>query len=128
MSETLLALGSFRFSMRTAAYHTLRQSHQYRWPAQERLNTAPARQFVGLGEHTLDLEGTVYPHASGAQSLDQLKALAEQGVPLWLVDGMGYVWGQYVILSFQTGHSHLLPDGRPRKQTFQLQLGFYGED
>ena len=44
-----------------------------------------------------------------------------------LADGLGFVWGRYVVLSLQEGRSLFLPDGRPRKQTFTLQLSHYGE-
>ena len=50
MRETMMALGSYRFSIDSAAYQELKHSQAYRWQAQERLQRRPAMQFVGAGE------------------------------------------------------------------------------
>ncbi len=128
MSDILMALGSFRFAMDTAAFQTLQRTHVYRWPAQARLVDRPTRQFVGAGDETIAMNGIVYPTlAGGLGQLEQLREMAGRGVPMILVDGLGFVWGRYVVLSLQEGRSFFLPDGRPRKQTFTLQLSHYGE-
>ena len=129
MSDTLLGLGRFRFGISTAAYHRLQQSYAYRWPSQARLLAEPGHQFVGAGVETLSLDGVIYPHMGpGVDQVAQLHALAGQGEPLLLVDGVGYVWGRYVIVSLHSEQQFFLQDGRPRKQTFQLSLSHYGED
>jgi phage protein U len=73
MNETLLALGTYRFSIDTAAYQTLKRRQSYRWQSQERLLRSPAQQFVGLGDDTITLAGVIYPHYRGG--LGQLNDL-----------------------------------------------------
>lgn len=132
MSEVLMALGEsptkFRFMMETAGYQTLKRNNTYRWSAQARLQDRPTRQFVGVGDESLDIEGIVYPNlAGGLGQIEQLREMANLGEPMILADGLGFVWGRYVVLSLQEGRTFLLADGRPRKQTFTLQLSHYGE-
>lgn len=128
MSDVLMALGQFRFAMETAAYQDLKRKNDYRWPAQARLADRPTRQFVGLGDESIDINGIVYPHlAGGLGQIEQLREMSGRGEPMILADGLGFVWGRYVVLSLQEGRSFLLPDGRPRKQTLTLQLSHYGE-
>lgn len=129
MSETMMALGSYRFSLTSASYQELRRSNAYRWLAQERFQRLPAQQFVGPGSETLDLKGIIYPHYQGGmKQLDVMRAQAGRGVPLLLVDGLGFIWSQWVILQVDETQTVMLTNGQPRKLEFQLRLARYGED
>lgn len=129
MSETMMALGGYRFSLNSAAYQELRRSNAYRWQAQERLQRLPAQQFVGPGSETLDLKGTIYPHYQGGmKQLDLMRSQAGRGEPLLLVDGIGLIWGRWVILQVDETQTVMLTNGQPRKLEFQLRLVRYGED
>ena len=129
MSETMMALGVYRFSLTSAAYQELRRSNAYRWQAQERLQRLPAQQFVGPGNETLDLKGTIYPHYQGGmKQLDLMRAQAGRGKPLLLIDGLGFIWGQWVILQVDETQTVMLTNGQPRKLEFQLRLVRYGDD
>ena len=128
MQQTLMALGDYRFAMNTAAYETLRRQQSYRWKPQQRLLQRPALQFTGLGEDIITLEGVVYPDlGAGFYQLANMREQANKGQPLLLVDGLGYVWGLWVIQRLTEQQTVLSPDGQPRKQTFQLQLAHYGQ-
>jgi phage protein U len=128
MSETLLALGDYRFSIDTAAYQTLKRRQSYRWQSQERLLRSPAQQFVGIGDDTITLAGVIYPHyRGGLGQLNNLRQQAETGEPLLLVDGLGFVWGRWVIVTIDETQSYLQSNGQALKQTFQLQLSYYGD-
>jgi phage protein U len=97
MNNILLVLGTYRFAIDTATYQTLKRHQSYRWQSQERLLRSPAQQFVGLGEDTITLSGVIYPHyRSGLDQLNDLRKQAGSGEPLLLIDGLGYVWGQWV--------------------------------
>ncbi|ETX03575.1 MAG: tail protein (plasmid) [Candidatus Entotheonella factor] len=129
MSQTMLALGDFRFAVDTAAYQTLQRTSAYRWPGQERLAREPALQFTGPGTETLTLDGVIYPaFRGGLGQLDAMREMAARGEPLLLVDGLGQVRGQWVITQIEESQSHFLPKGIPRKMTFTLSLQRYGED
>ena len=49
MLEVMMALGTYRFSLASAAYDSLSRSAAWRWPAQERIGAHPVRQYVGPG-------------------------------------------------------------------------------
>lgn len=129
MSETMMALGTYRFALDSAAFAEFKRSVSYRWQAQERLNRSPALQYSGLGLETIDISGVIYPHFRGG--LDQIKSMrseANKGVPLLLVDGLGFVWGKWVIAQVTEEQAVFLGNGQPLKQTFQVRLLRYGDD
>lgn len=129
MNDTMMALGDYRFSIDTAAYQELKRSQAFRWQAQERLQRSPAMQFIGAGDESIELGGVIYPHFKGGlKQLDAMRTEASKGQPLLLVDGLGFVWGQWVIIQIDEGQSFFQANGQPLKQTFQLRLVNYGED
>jgi phage protein U len=154
MLEVMLALGSYRFSLASAAYEHLTRTASWRWPAQDRLGGHPVRHYVGPGEQSMRLEGTVHPHykgllalpnllarvpalagalgavasinsalgrlnlglpglsgRSGSWQLEGMRADADSGAPLRLVDGRGRVWGYWVITDLEERESRHLADG-----------------
>lgn len=72
MLEVMMALGSYRFSLSTAAYERLSRQASWRWPAQDRIGAHPVRQYVGPGEQTIRVDGTIYPHYKGLLGLPNL--------------------------------------------------------
>ncbi|WP_429885387.1 phage tail protein [Geoalkalibacter halelectricus] len=129
MTETMMALGPYRFAASSAAYQSLRRSSEYRWPVQERLGSRPARQFVGVGNESINLVGVLYPHLPGGLlQLERMREVAGQGQPLRLTDGRGKDWGRWVIESIEETQAVFFADGTPRKIEFALQLAAYGED
>ena len=68
---------AFRFTVDAAAYAELARSTAWRWRRAERLGLPPARQYVGAGDDTLRLRGTIYPaERGGLGQLDALRAVA----------------------------------------------------
>lgn len=129
MAETMMGLGDYRFSVDTAAYQEFQRTTDYRWPKQERIGQAPARQFIGLGDDTITLTGVVYPtHRGGLGQLNSMRALAGQGVPQILVSGTGEVLGKFVIEGVDESGTIFFANGAPRRQSFTLKLGRYFED
>ncbi len=129
MSEIMMKLGDYKFSVSTAAYQSLQRVHNWRWKLQERINRKPAQQFLGPGEETIDLDGTIYPHFKGGLGqVNAMRAEADKGEPLILVDGLGVVWGKYCIKRIAESQTHLTQYGAARKIGFQMSLVEYGED
>lgn len=124
-----MSLGDYRFSVATAAYQSLRRAVEYRWPAQERVGRRPARQFTGIGNDTIEIEGVIYPHyRGGLYQVEQMREMAGQGKPQILTDGTGRVWGKWCIERIEETGSLCHADGTPRKIEFRVSLGHYGED
>jgi len=128
-ANVMMALGGYRFSLPTAAYDSLARTHRWRWGKQERIGRPPAFQFLGRGEETIQLQGRIYPYFKGG--LGQIRAMraeADKAVPLMLVDGLGAIWGKYVISELEETQRYFDKQGIPRRQDFSLKLLNYGDD
>lgn len=138
--DVLMTLGdgqtSFRFSVDTAAYQSLVRKTDWRWPAQDRLWSDPARQFTGRGSDEITLEGVVLPaYRGGLAQIDAMRALADAALrdgsgarPLSLVTGYGEVLGRWVITGLEEEQPTIGERGVALEQRFRLTLAAYGED
>ena len=119
----MMTLGTFVFSLPTLAYQQLQRQNEWRHAASDRVGARPAHQYLGPGEETIELSGTVAKElTAGEPSLNTLRDLAEDGVPLPLVDGRGYVYGAYVIKGIGDTQGIFFRDGASRKLDFTLSL------
>lgn len=119
----MMQLGSFQFCIQTAVYQELIRKNEYKWPSQHRFGQRPSRQFVGVGDETIQLPGIIYPeYRGGFQQVEAMRRLAGRGQPLLLVDGLGKLWGRYVIESIDEKQSLFAAFGAPRKQEFSVSL------
>lgn len=129
MTDVMMGLGEYRFSISTAAYQELKRTSPYRWAAQNRVGQRPALQYIGPGQETIELSGDLYPlYKGGIGQMDKMRKEAGAGQPLILVDGLGTIWGKWCIEEIQETQTIFLPGGIPKKQSFSLRLSHYGED
>lgn len=127
--RVMLALGPFRFEMGHATYQSLALSQSWRWPEQARIGREPALQFTGREPAEIRLQGVLFPgFDAGLAQVEEMRELADRGEPLQLVDGLGRVWGSWVIVEVGDTRSVLMDDGQPRRVGFELKLKAYGED
>ena len=125
----LMALGDFRFSIATAAYDELSRTAEYRWRRQDRIGRVPARQWLGPGDETIDLRGTILTtYSGGTGQVEAMRAEAVRGEPLRLVGGTGTVFGLWVVQRIRETGSVFLAGGAPRKIEFEISLAYYGRD
>jgi len=117
-----MALGQFVFALSTIAPQIFQRSTAWRHPSNSRIGARPASQFAGLGDETMSLDGVIVPEFGVRAMLNDLRAMADTGAAWPLVDGDGYVYGQYCIESIHETGSHLLPNGAPRRVEFQIAL------
>lgn len=121
-----MVLGSFLFSLNTAAYQQLERSSEYSWGAVRRFGQNDALQFTGPGDDTINLAGVIYTqYRGGSNQLNQLRALAAQGLPQNLVDGIGNVYGRWVITGVTETQTFFAAGGQPKKQEFTISLKWY---
>ena len=126
MSDVMLQLGFYQFSVNNAAYQELSRWVEYRWAAQERIGAHDALQFTGFGSDTIDLSGVIYPHYKGGLGqLDRMRRQASIGVPLPLISGRGRVLGLWVVTGIREGQAVFDRGGAPRRQDFQITLRRY---
>lgn len=122
MSDVMMQLGSFQFSLPTATYQDLARTSTYNWAAQTQLGGRDALQFTGLNDK-IELSGVVFPEwRGGIGQLDDMRAVAEKKKPLILVDGRGRVRGLWVILSVSEQQNTFAAAGVALKQQFRLSL------
>lgn len=127
--RVMLGLGEFRFEIATAAYQKLSLSQSYRWPEQARISRDPALQFVGRNTGEIDLDGVIYPgFKGGLEQVEAMRTLADTAKPQQLVDGLGRVWGPWVITEIGDTRTVFADDGQPRRIEFRVKLKAYGED
>jgi len=125
----MMGLGTFRFSLNTAAYTGFNRTDNYPWVEQTRLGRKPAMQIPSDEATEITLEGVIYPDwRGGLQQIDHMRTAAGAKKPLMLVSGTGRIFGLYVILSIEEKASIFKSSGAPRKQEFTLTLKEYGAD
>ena len=125
----MMALGPFRFEVGRSTYQSLVMSQSWRWPEQARIGRDAALQFTGRDPAEIRLQGVLFPGFDGGlRQVEEMRTLADQGKPLQLVDGLGRVWGAWVIVEVADTRSVLMDNGQPRRIEFELKLKAYGED
>lgn len=129
VSIVMMALGLFQFGMNGANYQTFRRAAAYRWQPLNRVGRTPAMQFMGPDTQEITLSGVIYPHFKGGlRQVELMRLAAAQGEPMILVDGLGWVWERWVVVSIEETKTLLMSDGAPRKIEFTLTLQSYGMD
>lgn len=125
----MMIFGMFVFSVGTAAYQEFQRQTQWRHASSSRIGLRPARQFLGVGDDTITLNGTLLPEFTGGQSnLDQLRSMADQGDAWPLIEGTGTLYGLYVIESMSERKSRHFKDGAAQQIQFDLTLQRIDDD
>lgn len=119
----MMALGVFIFGLPTLAYQELQRSTEWRHGSTSRIGTNPASQFLGRGEDTISLPGTLLPGLAGSPiSLDVLRKMADTGKAWPLIGGTGRIYGIWVITSISETQQIFFEDGTPRRYEFTISL------
>lgn len=126
-SIVMIALGSFRFGLSSANYQSFTRTASYRWRKVDRVGIFPAMQYAGPDTQEITIEGVIYPHYKGGlRQMDKMRTQAYIGLPMMMVDGLGYVWQRWVIVRVEEKKTYLMADGAPRKIDFSITLKSYG--
>lgn len=130
MTDIMMKLGAFAFSISTAAYQDLKRTSEWRWAAQARIGNTDMLQYVGRGNDTITLTGTVHPifMNAGIGQIDALRAEADKKTPLLLVSGQGDVMGLWVIERVSETQNAFYKEGVPKRQQFDISLRYYGDN
>lgn len=119
----MMTLGFFVFTVKTASYQKLQRQTAWRHSKVARVGQRPQYQYLGAGEDTIGLSGTLYPEFTGGRaSLDLLRVMAEEGKAWPLIEGTGRMYGFWAITSISETDSNQLKDGTPQKIDFDIQL------
>jgi len=119
----MMTLGLFVFHLRTLAYQEFQRQTAWRHPTQSRIGVAPTTQFLGKGDDTITLSGTLMPELAGSTlSLSALRLMADQGMAWPLIEGTGMIYGLFVIESLSETRTVFFKDGAARHIDFTLNL------
>ena len=118
----MMILGMFPFSISTAVYQQLQRSTNWRHASNSRVGDMPAYQYVGRGEDTISLEGTIVPEFGSQMSITALRTMGDTGKAFPLIAGTGKVFGLYLIADLQETQTIFFQNGLPRKIEFSLKL------
>ncbi|PZP26693.1 phage tail protein [Pseudomonas kuykendallii] len=119
----MMALGMFVFGLPTLAYQELQRTTEWRHASTSRIGTNPASQFLGRGEDTITLPGTLLPGLVGSPlGLDTLRLMADTGKSWPLVSGTGKIYGAWVITQISETQQIFFDDGTPRRYEFTINL------
>lgn len=129
----ILSLGPHVFDILPVNLQSIERALVMNWPAISRFGGAPARQYVGEGEHTIRLTGLVFPEAFGGyEEYEALRATvlaAQPVIMLGLGAGLvGTVFGLVVITGVRDRQDHLAPDGIGRRLAFDIEVAPKGGD
>jgi phage protein U len=126
---SMMALGTFVFSLYSLPFQELQHQLGWRHPSTSRVGARPARQFLGPDDETITLSGVLLPELTGGQpSLDQVRGMGDQGKAWPLLDGSGQIHGLYVIESLEQTKTLFFDDGTPRRIEFRLTLKRIDDD
>lgn len=114
--------GMFPFMIATATYQQLQRSTNWRHPSSSRVGDMPAYQFVGRGEDTITLDGSIVPEFGSQMSITALRTMGDTGKPFPLISGTGKVYGLYIMTDVSETQTYFFSNGKPRKIEFSIKL------
>ena len=133
--QVMMGLGGVRFAVDPLNFSELERTFGYRWEPQNRLGRRPAQQFLGPGEETITLKGTIYPNhpafAGGLTELNNMRARSAQGAFFNLgarIGARGVALGRWCVKNIRDTQSYFHLNGVPSKVEFTIELVAYGED
>ncbi|STS31947.1 tail fiber protein [Escherichia coli] len=119
----MMIYGMFVFELRTLPHQQLQQNKSWRHVKNERVNRSASWQYIGAGDDRIVLSGVLYPEITGGEvSLSLLTTQAYTGRPWPLIDGVGQIYGMYVLTETNTTRSEFDRYGKAKKIEFSLTL------
>ena len=120
----MMSLDQFVFSLATAPYKALQRQRSWKHRTSARVGARDASQFTGAGDDTITLNGMVAPDNGIGEiaSLDKLATMGDAGDAYVLVDGVGNVYGAFIIEGLNETATYHTREGIPRKIEFSLTL------
>lgn len=124
------ALGPFAFTAHGFSLKTIGRSLKTPWQPMRVPGGLDRLQWLGGDSDTVTIEGVLFPaEFGGLASLAGIRAAAEAGVPMHLIQLAGANLGQiislFVVEGIEDGQSHIGPNGVPMRNSYSLALRRY---
>ena len=125
----MMMFGLFVFELRTLPYQQLQLSRHWRHFKNDRVGQSAKWQYVGVGENQLTLGGLLNPEITGGNlALGAVSTMAYTGLAWPIIDGIGSIYGMYVITGLQETYQEFDRYGKAKKIEFTLSLQRVDED
>lgn len=123
------ALGAFAFQAHGFGLTDITRDTKTGWAAIAVAGGMDRLQWTGGNSDDVSISGVLFPQAfGGLDSLAGIRAAAEQGQPLMLVNLAGQIFGLHVVEGITEDRSFLDRDGLPLRNAYKLSLKrFQGE-
>ena len=118
----MMIFGMFVFSLPTATYQSLQRSTSWNHASNNRVGSMPAYQYVGKGEDTITLDGSIVPEFGQQLSITALRVMGDTGKTFPLIAGNGKIYGMWKLDSVEETQTYFYKDGLPKKVEFSLKL------
>ena len=126
MPIEMMTLGGFAFRVLDAPLDDIERAASWRWTPIEGVGSRPQWQYLGPSVESVKLNGVWYPAQGGrADPAAELRAEAERGEPLRLMDGGGRVLGMWVVRRVEERRMNLLDAGAPRRIEYRIDLALH---
>jgi hypothetical protein len=130
MGAMLMGWGPHRFEVGGAAFEELRRRVEGRWERHPIIGRRPAGQYLGPGEETVTLRGTIYPVDQGGGLEAVVAALladCRAGRTYMLLALSGDVAGPHRLERAESAESFHLPDGAAQKIVYDLTFAVHDD-
>lgn len=119
----MMSFGLFIFTLPTVVYQELAHKRDVRFAFNERVGAPDAVQFVGPGIEEINLSGFTahginHPNASFAL----LNQIMQEGKDQPLIDGLGNVYGNYILLSIDLTKTSFRKFGQANRTEWDISL------
>lgn len=119
----LYAFGPLEFEVAPFNVHEIDRSASADFAAKDLLGTRKGHEFVGEGDETINMRGTLFPEKiGGLAGLDLLDAMRSAGAPQMLMRGDGKPFGWFIVIRVRESGSHIDAKGVGRKIEFEIEL------
>lgn len=118
----MMIFGMFVFSIPTATYQSLQRTTTWNHVSNSRVDAGPAYQFLGKGEDTITLDGSIVPEFGSQLSITALRIMGDTGMAFPLIAGNGKIYGLWKLDSVDETQTFFFDNGKPRKVEFSLKL------
>lgn len=119
----LAAIGMFIFETDSLLFDELARDREWRHARTDRFGARPASQYLGPGNETVTMSGTLVPELAGEwSSIETLAEMAATGDAYPLADGAGNFFGQYTIDKISERQTNFVLPGWPRQIAFTIEL------
>lgn len=117
----VLAWGKIKFTPTKEGFDNLQHKMSFGWSKQELMNASPLYQATQGLDHEITITGKVYSLEIGHdQWLNILKKQGTSQKPYFMADGLGRIYGKFILLNVDGTASHHLPQGIAMKETYTM--------